>query len=233
MTRQQFENVIIVTSVVDCPQRRNLFTRKERFEQTKKTIDTIRLKIPNSFIILIDVTDFTEEEHDYFKSSCNYIINCANNNEAIYSVLQHNNKSFGERYYLLESIKVIQHLLEIYPNIRNIFKICGRYYLNDDFMYSVYDNDKIVVNLVDPNLWANACTTVFFKLPIEQLNNFYNQTLASGNSLSTGLSIEHSMYAYVVSNDSSKYININTTVLGISGIVCSPAAVEKFLANSK
>jgi hypothetical protein len=41
------------------------------------------------------------------------------------------------------------------------------------------------------------------------------------------------MYSYVVSNDSSKYININTTVLGVSGIVCSPAAVEKFLENSK
>jgi hypothetical protein len=41
------------------------------------------------------------------------------------------------------------------------------------------------------------------------------------------------MYAYVVSNDSSKYININTTVLGVSGVVCSPAAVEKFLANTR
>lgn len=162
MTGLQFENVIIVTSVIDCPTRRTLFTRKERFEQTKKTIDTIRLKIPNSFIILIDVTDFTEEEHNYFKSSCNYVINCANNNEAFYSVLQHNNKSFGERYYLLESIKVIQHLLDIYPNIRNIFKICGRYYLNDDFMYSVYDNDKIVVNLVDPQFVGKCLHNCFF-----------------------------------------------------------------------
>ena len=30
------ENIILITSVIDCPQRRNLYTREERFEQTKK-----------------------------------------------------------------------------------------------------------------------------------------------------------------------------------------------------
>jgi len=222
------KNIIIITSVLDCPIRRNLFTREERFEQTKKTIDSVRVKIPNSFIIIIDVTVFTEEEHNFFKSSCNYIVNCVNNNEATYSVLQHDNKSFGERYYLLECMLVIHHLLEIYPNIRNIFKISGRYYLDNNFLYSTYDNDNIIVNLVDPLIWANACTTCFFKLPIEQLDNFYNQLLLSGNNISYGVSMEQFMYSYVMSNDISKYINVEHNELGVSGIVCAPDAVERY-----
>ena len=221
------ENIILITSVIDCPQRRNLYTREERFEQTKKTIDTVRMKIPNSFIVLIDITQFTEEEYNYFSSSCNYIINCSNNNEAIYSILTHENKSFGERYYLLESIKVIKHLFEIYPGIRNIYKISGRYFLDENFVYSSYNNDKCVVKLVDPKLWANACTSCLFKVPIDEIDNLYNQLYNNREQFMQGLCMEYFMYAYIMSIDKSKYIDICT--MGISGMVC---VGEKYLVSS-
>jgi hypothetical protein len=227
MSCQIIENVVIITSVIDCPKSRSFYTREERLEQTKKTIDTVRFKIPNCFILLIDITQFTEEEHNYFNSSCNYVVNCANNNEALYNVRIHDNKSLGEWYYLLESLKIVQHVCEIYPTIQNVYKISGRYFLDDNFDYSFYNNDKCIVQLVDPKLWAYACASCLFKVPIDEIENLYNQLYHNREKFMQGLCMEYFMYGYIMSLDTSRYIHIDR--LGISGMVC---AGEKYLISS-
>tara|TARA_B110000208_G_C11756952_1_gene425495 strand:+ start:1233 stop:1397 length:165 start_codon:yes stop_codon:yes gene_type:complete len=51
-------NLILITSIINTPNKplsyskiRSVFTRKERFEQTKKTIQSIKEKIPEYKII--------------------------------------------------------------------------------------------------------------------------------------------------------------------------------------
>ena len=61
-------NIIIITSLIDCSRSRSAFTKQERLEQTKYTIQTIKEKIPNVFIVLIDCSSLSYEEKKYFKS---------------------------------------------------------------------------------------------------------------------------------------------------------------------
>ena len=54
---------------------RSVFTREERYEQTKKTIQSIKEKIPNCKIMIVECTDFTKVEKEYFEKECDYVLN--------------------------------------------------------------------------------------------------------------------------------------------------------------
>ena len=66
------KNITLITSVIDTPNIplsytpiRSLFTKEIRFEQLKKTIATIREKIPDNQIILIECSLLSEDERQY------------------------------------------------------------------------------------------------------------------------------------------------------------------------
>ena len=66
-------NLVLITSVINTPKKplsysnvRSVFTREERYEQTKKTIQSIREKIPNYKIMIVECTDFTERREILF-----------------------------------------------------------------------------------------------------------------------------------------------------------------------
>ena len=73
-------NLILVTSVINTPNKalsyskiRSVFSRKERLEQTKKTINSIKHYIPDHKIFLVECSDFTEEEENILKKIALYI----------------------------------------------------------------------------------------------------------------------------------------------------------------
>jgi len=209
------KNIIIVTSVLDC-KAYSAYDRTTRFEQTKKTLDTIKEKIPNSLIILIEKTNLNEDELNYFISNCDILLNESQNQEFVDNI-NHPNKSFGERCYLLKCIEWINQNKIYFPNIQNIFKVSGRYYLDDNFNYLDYNNDKIVVKIVDEKIWKNACTSCLFKISISKFDHFYYSLL---NNYDINHCMEQFMYIYIHQNfDKSEYIDIPT--LGMSGFVAN------------
>lgn len=213
------KNITIVTSLLNCSMQRSVFTREERYLQTKNTLETIRAKIPNGLILLIDITKFTQEEEDYFKANCDVIINESNNVKMIDIV--HDDKNNGERCYLLTAIDTINILLSTYPNITNIFKVSGRYFLNQNFNYNNFCNDKTCVFVVDPNIWSNAVATCLFKLSVYQLNNFYNKLVSYETR--NGMCMETWMFSYVMSLQNSDYIHI--PIMGMTGKI-APNGIE-------
>ena len=52
-----------------------MYNRNERFEQTKKTIQSVKEKLPNIKIMIVECSNFNEEENNYFKENCDYILN--------------------------------------------------------------------------------------------------------------------------------------------------------------
>jgi len=210
------ENIILITSLVNCNLSRTVYSRNDRFLQTKVTIQTVRQKIPNSFIVLIDITEFTKEELDFFNSSCDIVINEYNSEIAKKCVFQHPNKSYGERYYLLRCFEEMINR-NIIHNVKNIFKVSGRYYLDNKFIYEDYNNNKTVVKIVDEKLWKNACTTCLFKLSFKDADIFYKLLLQEEQFFLTGHCMEHFMYLFIKSFDREKYIDLLN--LGMSGLV--------------
>ena len=62
------DNLVLITSIINTPKTplsyskiRSVYTRNERFEQTKKTIESIKEKIPNHKILIVECTDFNED----------------------------------------------------------------------------------------------------------------------------------------------------------------------------
>jgi len=71
-----FMNIILITSIINTPntplsyiKTRSIYTREERFEQTKRTIKTIREKIPDNKIMLVECSQLTDSEADYLREN--------------------------------------------------------------------------------------------------------------------------------------------------------------------
>ena len=50
----------------------------------KKTIQSIKEKIPNYKIMIVECTNFTEEEKSYFENECDYVLNLWDKKELHY-----------------------------------------------------------------------------------------------------------------------------------------------------
>jgi hypothetical protein len=190
-------NVVMITSKVYTsttpftytPQR-SIYSPKERFEQTLETIRTVRKHIPNSFIVLFDnSTSFTDDEFIILKSYTDYFINNCNDN-IVNNLTNHSvHKLYGE---IAQTYKIIQYL-NIYHkemNIKNIFKITGRYLINDNFSYNTYENEDIIFkrnNDVEDRLYYFTC---FYKISKKQYN-FFRDTIFQLYE-----DIQHSAYEY-------------------------------------
>lgn len=171
------KNLVIITSVINTPnkpfsytQSRSVFSRKERFDQTKKTIKSIRDKIPNSDILIVECSDFSDEkeECEYFVKNTEYFLNLWDQKDL------HNNifgisKALGEGTQTIRAIEYIKNNNLI--NYDNYFKISGRYYINDKFTYENYIRGEETI-LHKPNN-INIIQTVFYKIYKDHLDILY------------------------------------------------------------
>ena len=157
-------NLVLITSIVNTPNKplsytntRSVFSRKERFEQTKLTIQSIKAKIPNNKILLVECSDFNEEEKLYFEKECDYILNLWDKKELQCTI-------FGLSKALGEGTLTIQAFLYINENnilYANLFKISGRYWLNDNFDYNIFNNEMLIFKKINDN----NISTVLYKFP--------------------------------------------------------------------
>lgn len=157
-------NLVLITSIVNTPNKplsytntRSVFSRNERFEQTKLTIQSIKAKIPNHKILLVECSDFNEEEKLYFEKECDYILNLYNNKELHCNIFGLS-KALGEGTLTSQGFR---YLNENNISYTNLFKISGRYWLNDNFDYNIFNNEMLIFKKINDN----NISTVLYKFP--------------------------------------------------------------------
>jgi len=120
----------------------NVYGAANRFEETLKTFDSIRKKIPNVRIISIDnsTIPLTEEQKEIIKSKVD-IFHIIDHNVFTLFVNQIGSKGMGETYIMYEALRIIQenNLLG-----KRVFKITGRYLLADSFDISFYEKSELI-----------------------------------------------------------------------------------------
>jgi len=134
----------IITSCINAPKMDaiNVFDSDNRFQETLKTIESIKNKVPNSKIILIDNssiplkkdwTETIEKEVDIFRTVDHNIFTLFVNDIG--------SKGLGEAYLMHEALNIIDEcdLLG-----KRVFKITGRYFLADTFDIGYYDNPELI-----------------------------------------------------------------------------------------
>lgn len=173
------KNLVLITSIINTPNYplnyshiRSVFNREQRFEQTKLTIESIKKYIPDCEILLVECTEFNENENDYFTKHCKYICNLINYKylvKNIYSQI----KSYGEATM---TMKAFEYINDNNLKFQNLFKISGRFYLNDNFNYSNWDNNKIVIKYSDDYNVSTIIYKIYYtyykKFKYHLYNNF-------------------------------------------------------------
>lgn len=170
------KDIFIVTSVIQTGQNpwsyfplRSLFTEQQRFEQTLKTIESIRNYCPNSFILLVEASKTSNENKAILQQQVDFFNDISDLKETEFNCIQSNCKGLGDAYILQKGVEYIQ-TMEVYKSnqIQNIFKLSGRYCLNSSFNRNSISNSL-------PTFRQNL--TILFSIPSSYLSIFQQNIL--------------------------------------------------------
>jgi hypothetical protein len=115
-----------------------VFSPDERLKQTLETIDSIRKKAPDSFIVLSDVSvERLTEKYDELISKVDLFLNLAGVDFLLH-LTKNGMKSQGECAMMHVVLDYLQKNTEVLEGIDRIFKITGRIQLDDDFNLDEY-----------------------------------------------------------------------------------------------
>ena len=210
------KNITLITSVIDTPNiplsyanTRSVFTKEVRFEHLKRTIQTVREKIPDNRIILIECSLLSENEVQYLTNAVEYFVNIHDTqNQALINRMFTASKAMGEGTM---TIHALQYLLSHNIEYENFFKITGRYWLNDNFSYELYDNHVSCICPIE-----NKVCTFFYKLSKDASLLWLDYLINSENEFMNCIGYE-SIFA-----EFTKKMNINSVImnkLGVNGYV--------------
>jgi len=176
--------IIVSTNKFDYSDSRSIYTSEERYSQTLKTIESIRKYIPNSFIILFDNSDFNEKQYNELNTTCHLFLNVCNDIN-IYDYT--NNKVYKLYGELAQTAHVLKHITENLGHLTfdNFFKISGRYWINENFNFSDYNNEdnifKRKIDVTDRRYYY----TSFYKISYKNFKRFTDLIVGMFNESKT------------------------------------------------
>ena len=125
------------------------YDEEQRFEQTLETIECIRKKVPESYVVLFECSSksIDEKQKDILKEKVDLFLEFYNEPvlQAIYENLEARaelityGKSLLETRGLLNTLYVIKKH-NLFSDSQRVFKMTGRYLLNDDFDIKDYES---------------------------------------------------------------------------------------------
>ena len=194
------KNIIIITSVLNITNnplsyyhKRSVFTIEERFEQTLKSIKSIKDKLGSEIEILFcecsDLLLYPEYE-EILKKEVTYFYNFYDDFETRNNVLS-KYKGLGELYLMKKALKIINHSCEKY---KFIFKLSGRYFLNENFSYQDFNNNYNIMTYWDSSVQAYA--SIFYKICFQDILLFINSLDKFNYDLIHGNSFEQCLYKF-------------------------------------
>jgi hypothetical protein len=146
-----YKDLFIVTSIINSPN--TVYNPQERLEQTIQTVDSIRSKFSNVFIILSELSVLTEEQKSKLK--VNLIFDFSN--IAAESNLISGDKSKGE---ITLVVQTVYNFIKLGINCERLWKISGRYWLNDNFNILNW-KDSINVKINDQTTHKDIYTVLY------------------------------------------------------------------------
>jgi len=152
-------NLFLITSVIkvsDDHLEKSFCHHPRRQHETLKTIYSIREKNPGAKIFLLECSDMSREQEHFLKGKVDIFLNLSSDIDINEAVLK--SKSLGEKMMML---KAIDYLEKENIDFDNLFKISGRYWLNENFNIENFKNDSYAIKRLD----NNKVLSNFYKLP--------------------------------------------------------------------
>jgi hypothetical protein len=185
-------NLILITSIIDTPTKvlsytptRSVYSKSERLEQTKRTIQSVKQYIPNLIIVLVEYSKLTEEEHQYFVNNVDHFIN-------IYTDTNFSRKNDLHSIYKSQcegtmTEYALEYIINNNINYDMFYKISGRYWINEHFQYNLWNSQHSIIHKIGGNI--DNVLTALYKLNKEHTAKWFI-------FLKTIASIYYSTYGY-------------------------------------
>ena len=177
------KNIVLITSKIYVSNTsytysniRSVYTPKERFNQTLLTIQSIKKKIPNTFILLFDNSIFCEEEKVILNSNVDLFLNILDNPILNYYTNLCQHKFMADAIQQIYAYLYFIKYLDI-SKIKYFFKISGRYELNDTFKYELYDNNNNIFKKKSDVVDRDYYYTSFFKINSNYLIEYFDKLI--------------------------------------------------------
>lgn len=201
------------------------FSEEQRFEQTLETIKNIKEKVPESYIILSDCSPSPiEESHkNFLKEECDLLLQF--HDERVIKLLYENIKSDPSKIVYGKSLLETRNLLNtlyfikehnLFSDTQRVFKMTGRYLLNDDFdikdYYSKFFEGKYIIKKYDylPEESENYNQ--------EQLDNVYAYLYGAKGMMVTGLwSFDRLLYNDIVDSLEKSFLYMEKMIQYTAG----------------
>lgn len=165
-------DIFIITSVINTgnigwsyfPQR-SLFTSDQRFEQTLKSIKSIREYTKNSKIILVEASNISDNKYNKLIELCDYICYLGGDLETKNNCILSNCKGLGDSWLIYKGLEYIKNNK---IKGRNIYKLSGRYELNNEYISNNISNILPTFRKISDDSYI----TFFFSVPFSLIELF-------------------------------------------------------------
>lgn len=143
-------DLVLVTSAINT--RFGKFSPEVRCSQTAATLESIVEKMPTADIHIVEcsVPEVLDEHIDYLKNIANFTLDKWGTNDDVVNISQSNNwdlvKNYTEMLCTVYSLRKLDYL-----DYSRIFKLSGRYVLNDHFDYSAHDGAPVALSAKRPS----------------------------------------------------------------------------------
>lgn len=202
-------HVVLMTSALRPVKDMTIFSTQERIKQTLKTIETIREKIPEDYIVMIEGGDMEDSEKEQFIKLVDHLF---------MTNVMYLTKSPGEAT-LLHTYLTSEHFRSL-ENVETVSKLSGRYYLNDDFHWDKLQMDKFIIALI-PVAWMGRplYKTRYYRIPQKYIQYFIDgltRYLESKEFAVSWPDIEHCFYYHNIIKHDEVYC---PEKLGVCGLI--------------
>lgn len=149
-----------------------IYSAEQRIQQTLKTIESVRQRVPEAKIFLIEMGGETirQDQIDRYSDQVDHVIDFSND------------VSVQQLYTSTDNWDVVKNVNEVMcfaralenllvagtlTQFQRIFKLSGRYQLNDDFKISLYDHptnhNKVMLSRALPSQFPKEVTNIEFQ----------------------------------------------------------------------
>lgn len=189
------DNIVIIPSALSPTM--GVFTPEERLEQTKRTCLTVRTFIPNSLIIINDISLLPNPELKIELSKlADTFIDSDKNEESLY-YSQRKLKSPGELILFSTALEYIKNNIDT-KNIKRIFKLGARCYLRESFNINDHELAEKQYAFKPVTSWMNDNTklyiTRFWSMDPILIDDYLYAKKSLFNCFARGYDTEHAHY---------------------------------------
>jgi hypothetical protein len=161
-TLKENRNLFYITCAVKPTTETSAFPTHIRIQQILLSIQSVRKKVPNSFIVLLETGSASDEEKNFLQSQVDHYMTISATTLV---------KSKGEAT-LIHGFFTSSWFKENQQRFQTFSKLSGRYFLTDAYDFSKYPIDKVFIKFRWAEKGEGLFETRYYRIPASKINDF-------------------------------------------------------------